>query len=80
MNPLAALESRLVNDWRQASRWWSVRINALGAILLPLLTLVPSMPGEIQALFPAPVRAILAAAWCVAAIIARMTAQKKHNG
>lgn len=71
------LRARLVDDWREASRWWSVRINAAGAVLLPLLTMVPSMPAEIQALLPPTLRAVLVAAWCITAIGARLFVQKK---
>jgi hypothetical protein len=67
---------RLVDDWHRALRLWSVRVNALGAIVLPLLTMVPALPVEIQALFPPAVRALLAALWCVAAIGARLIKQK----
>jgi hypothetical protein len=74
------LKERLVDDWRQATKWWSVRINALGAILLPLLMMVPSLPAEVQALFPPQLRAVLAALWCVAAIAARLIAQRKADG
>lgn len=71
----AALRARLVDDWRQATEWWSVRWNALGAVVLPLLTMVPSLPAEVQALLPPAVRAIAAALWCVAAIGFRLWAQ-----
>ena len=73
------LKARLVDDWREASRWWSVRLNALGAILLPLLTMVPSMPAEVQALLPPALRALLVALWCVASIAARLWAQKPRG-
>lgn len=73
---LAAVRARLVDDWRQASAWWSVRINAVGALLLPLLTMVPSMPPEVQAMLPPTLRAALVGLWCLAAIAARLIAQK----
>jgi sugar phosphate permease len=68
--------SRLIDDWHRALKLWSIRINAAGAIILPLLTMVPALPAEIQALFPPAVRAIIAALWCVAAIAARLVKQK----
>lgn len=76
---IEVIKSRLVADWRNASRWWSVRMNAIGALLLPLLTLVPSMPPEIQAIFPPSVRAGLAAAWCIATIAVRLMAQRTNG-
>jgi hypothetical protein len=74
------LKNRLVDDWRQASHWWSVRMNAIGALLLPVVTLVPSMPVEVQALLPPAARAVLVALWCVASIAVRLIAQKPKSG
>lgn len=73
---LDGLKDRLIDDWSRALKLWSVRINALGAIILPLLTMVPALPAEFQALFPPAVRAIIAALWCAAAIAARLVKQK----
>jgi hypothetical protein len=77
---MAAVRARLVDDWRQAGRWWSVRLNALGALLLPLLTMVPSMPAEVQEALPPALRAVLVALWCLAAIAVRVWAQKPKDG
>lgn len=74
------IKDRLVDDWREASRWWSVRWTALGALILPLMQAVPSMPPEVQAVFPMPVRATLACLWCVIAIYFRVYAQRPPNG
>jgi hypothetical protein len=74
MNPL---RDRLVADWRTITKFWSVRWNALGAIVLPLMQAVPSMPPEVQALFPVAVRAIIAGLWCVIAIYFRVYVQPK---
>jgi hypothetical protein len=76
---LERLKPRLIDDWRQAGKWWSVRWNAFGAVVLPLMQAVPSMPAEVQAVFPLPVRAGVACAWCVIAIYFRVYAQKKPN-
>jgi hypothetical protein len=73
------LRDRLVDDWRDASRWWSVRWNAVGAVILPLMQAVPSMPPEVQAVFPVPLRAAVACAWCVVAIYFRVYAQKPRD-
>jgi hypothetical protein len=74
---LDRLKARLVDDWREASRWWSVRLNMLGAIVLPLVTLVPSMPAEVQAMFPPAMRATIAGLWCIASIAARLFVQRR---
>ena len=67
----------LVEDWRNFHQWWSVRWNALGAVLLPALVMVPSMPPEIQALIPAPYRAAAAALYMAGGIALRLMAQKR---
>lgn len=71
------LDDWCVDNWRKAMKWWSVRMNLIGAALLPLLMLVPQMPAEIQALLPPAVRAIAAGLWCVINIIVRLKAQPK---
>jgi hypothetical protein len=76
---LERIQARLVDDWRDARHWWSVRWNALGAILLPLLTAVPSMPDEIQAMLPEWLRVTAAGLWCIAAIAFRLMAQKRDG-
>jgi hypothetical protein len=76
---LAPLKERLVSDWCEATRWWSVRWNALGAILLPLMTMTPDMPSAIRDMFPSPVRATVAGLWCLTAIGFRLWSQKKPN-
>jgi hypothetical protein len=71
------LDDLCVENWRTATKWWSVRMNAIGAVLLPLLMLVPQMPAEIQNLLPPSARAIVAGAWCLLNIVVRLKAQKK---
>jgi hypothetical protein len=73
------LKSKLVDDWRDARRWWSVRINAIGMVILPLLVMVPALPTEIQAMMPPTYRAIAVALWCAASIAARMIKQKDKD-
>lgn len=74
---MTCFRDRLVADWATISKFWSVRWNALGAVVLPLMQAVPSMPPEVQAVFPLPVRAAVACLWCVIAIYFRVYAQKK---
>ncbi|RSU46356.1 glycoside hydrolase family protein [Sphingomonas sp. S-NIH.Pt15_0812] len=48
-------------DWREASRWWSVRVSALGSLLYAAMLLMPDqllglwnmMPAEVRTLLPA---------------------------
>lgn len=74
------LDDWCVDNWRKATKWWSVRMNAAGAVLLPLLMLVPQMPKEVQELLPPAARAIVAGLWCILNIVVRLKAQKKLNG
>jgi hypothetical protein len=76
----ARVEARLVADWRELTKWWSVRLSALGAVIYPLLISVQAMPPEIQGLFPVAYRAIAAGMFSVAVLVARIYAQKKPNG
>lgn len=77
---LASIQARLVADWRDASGWWSVRWAALGTILLPVMTVVPSLPAEVQAMLPPSVRVIVTGLWSLVYIALRVTAQKKPGG
>lgn len=72
------LKARLVDDWRNAWRWWSVRWNALGTVLLPLLTAVPAMPAEVQAMLPLKARALAAGLYMLVGIAFRVTQQKRR--
>jgi len=56
------VRASLVDDWRDAWRWWSMRLIAIGAAYHSLLLLVPAdqllwlwsmLPGETRALLPA---------------------------
>lgn len=71
------LRDRLVDDWRDFTRWWSVRMTALGALVSSLLIMVPAMPAEIQALLPPGVRLVLVGLWAAASIYARVARQRK---
>lgn len=71
------LDEWCVDNWRKAAKFWSVRWAAIGAVLLPLMQMVPVFPNEIQALLPLWLRAPIAGIWCIVFIAFRMTAQKK---
>lgn len=77
---MTRFRDRLVADWGTIAKFWSVRINAAGVLLLPLLQMVPVMPEPVQALLPLKVRAITAGVYCMIAIAARVWPQKKLNG
>jgi hypothetical protein len=56
------------------------RLVWLGTFLLPIMTIVPSLPNEVQALFPPKVRIILTGGWSLIYIALRVWPQKKLNG
>lgn len=77
---LDAIKARLIDECRRWWKLWSVRWNALGALLMPLLILVPALPNEVQGLMPLKARAVAAGLYCLIGIALRLTAQKKLNG
>ena len=74
------LEGRLIADYRTICKLWSVRWAALGTFLLPIMTVVPSLPAEVQALLPPTVRVIVTGVWSMVYIALRVWPQKKLNG
>ncbi len=53
----SAVAARLVADWRDAWKWASVRLAALGGILTAILTAAPSFARELWDQLPPEVRA-----------------------
>lgn len=74
---LEQLKSRLVADWRTLTKFWSVRMTAIGAILYPLLISVQAMPPEAQAMFPLKYRALAALIFQMASLYVRVVVQPK---
>ncbi|GAA3708611.1 hypothetical protein GCM10022268_17410 [Sphingomonas cynarae] len=70
-------------DWREASRWWSLRVSALGSILFAAMTLLPDqllalwnmMPAEIRAHVPARAGNLVSMALFLLVMIARLIPQ-----
>lgn len=80
MSIFSKLQDRLVCDWQTIAKFWSVRWAALGTFLLPIMTIVPSLPNEVQAMLPPTVRVIVTGAWSLIYIALRVWPQKKLNG
>lgn len=76
---MTCLRDRFVADWQTIMKFWSVRWAALGTVLLPIMTVVPSLPPEVQALLPPGVRVIVTGAWSLIYIVLRVWPQKKLN-
>lgn len=59
-NPWARLRARLVDDWRMAWRWWSVRAAAVLGLLATalfaapetLVSVIHSLPPELRGWLP----------------------------
>lgn len=73
------IRDRLIDDWNQAWRFWSVRMQALGALLTTLMVMVPAMPPEIQALVPVKYRVIALGLWAAASIASRLIKQQPKS-
>jgi hypothetical protein len=74
---LGAIKDRMVADWGTMTKFWSVRMNAIGAVLYPLLISVQAMPAPIQELFPVQYRAIAAGVFAIASLAVRFIIQPK---
>lgn len=53
------LKDRLVDDWCHAWRWWSMRLNAVGVVILSWVSFDPVGALAVWNMMPAPVRAVL---------------------
>lgn len=70
-------------DWREASRWWSVRLSAFGSLLYAAMILMPErlldlwtmMPAELRAMLPARADAWLGMILFALVIAARLSPQ-----
>ena len=86
---LQKIQARLVDGWRAAWRWWSIRLNALGLLILGFVQFDPVgalyvwslMPSAVQAVLPRNFLLILGLALFALAMIARLVRQPKlHAG
>lgn len=76
---------KLIDGWRQAWRLWSVRVSALGTLLMGLVALAPDaltqawnmLPDDLKALLPEPVGKAVPFVLFAAALIARLVPQPR---
>lgn len=70
---------RLIDNWREAHRLWSVRLAALGALLMAALLGFPDMwadlPADMRALVPARLQALVPMLLFAATIASRVMRQ-----
>ena len=75
-------------DWRQAWRWWSVRVSAFGSLLFALLTAFPdqalalwtNLPAEIREQLPDNLERAIGAALFAAVLFVRLIPQEEADG
>lgn len=76
---------KLIDGWRQAWRLWSVRLSALGTLLMAWAALAPNallqawnaMPAEVRALVPEDVGNAVPFLLFFATLVARFVPQPK---
>jgi len=82
---------RLIDDWRDAYKFWSVRVGAIGAVLMGTVAAWPDgaiilwnyMPIQVQTLLPERLLPIAGVALYVLVILSRVVKQaklEKNNG
>lgn len=74
------LKLQLVEGWRSAWRWWSMRLHVIGTLIAGAILLVPQMPAEVQALIPIEWRAAAIALWFILGVVARVMQQSPRAG
>lgn len=67
------VKRKLVDDWRDAWKWGSMRLHAFGTLVAGFLLMVPTMPMELQELVPPTYRAIGIGLWFLAGGYVRLT-------
>lgn len=78
---------KLVPEWRAAWRWWSVRLNLIGNMLLAALLAFPAVAHDVWANLPPDLKAMLppqVVLWVpvlifIAATFARLVQQGERN-
>lgn len=71
------MKQHLVPNWRKAWRMWSVRLNALGAVIVAAVTASPDVLLAVSAYLPPRLALGLLGLLFVAPAIARLVKQKK---
>jgi hypothetical protein len=82
MIPLS-FEQRLTDGWRQAWRWWTMRLNAIGSLLLGFILAYPTLLPDFVHQLPKPMQDKLwlaAPVWFGAVAFARLWKQGHAEG
>lgn len=73
------LSDLLVDDWRQAWRWSSMRVHAAVALLAALYAAMPVLDPSIAAALPMPLQARAIGAYALIGALLRLTQLKKPS-
>lgn len=71
------LSDLLVDDWRQAWRWSSVRLHAFVALLAAAYAAMPVLDPQVAAMLPIPLQAKAIGAYALFGLLLRVTQLKK---
>ncbi len=75
-------------DWREASRWWSLRVSAIGSLLFAAMSLIPDqllalwnmMPSEVRAHVPARAGSWIGMILFLLVVVVRLIPQRPAKG
>jgi hypothetical protein len=76
---LDPIRKRLVDDWRQAWRWSTVRFHALMLLLAGVYEIMPALSPQIAAMLPAAHQAKAIGVYALIGLLLRLT-KMKSNG
>lgn len=68
---------KLIDNWRDAWKFWSIRLHVIATTVAGFLLLTPQMPEEVQNLLPDWLKPIAIAVWLVLGIYVRLAKQGK---
>lgn len=76
---LARLQACLVDDWRDAWRWSSIRLHAAVLLVAALYEIMPVLSPEIATMLPASSQAKAIGAYAIIGVVFRVS-KLKPNG
>lgn len=85
---LQRVRARLVDDWKRAWRWWSMRFNAAGIAVLAFVQFEPGavlwvwnmMPGEVRRFLPPNFLLWVGLGLFLLSMLSRVVKQEKKDG
>lgn len=79
---------KLIDDWKTAHRFWSVRLGVLGAAVMAVVTIWPDgiillwnmMPEQVQVLLPERLVSVVGVVLYILTVASRLVHQPKLHG